>query len=71
MSRSPSVSAVARWSGGQGRLRGDLAAGEADGTGEGEPVGVEAGGPGGVVHQGADGVVDQQVSPDLLLDSAG
>jgi hypothetical protein len=59
ISRRPWVRALARWSGGKGRLRGDLSACEADGAGEGEPVGVEAVLAGGVLHQGADGVVDQ------------
>lgn len=67
----PSARAAARWSGGKGRLRGDLASSEAEGAGEGEPVGVRTGVLGGGVHELADRVVDELVAPDLLLHAFG
>jgi len=71
ISRSPSVRAAARRSGGKGRLRGHLAAYEAEGAGEGEPVGVGVDVLRCGVHELADRVVDQEVAPDLLLDAVG
>ena len=71
ISRSPSVRAAARRSGGKGRLRGALASGEAWGAGEGDPVCVGTGVLCGGVHELADRVVDQEVAPDLLLDAVG
>ena len=56
------VSARASREGGKGRLGGDLAAGEAQGTGEGDPVGVDAFVQGCLVHECADGVVGREGS---------
>ena len=67
----PSAKAAARRSGGKGRLRGHLAAHEAEGAGKGEPIGVGVDVLRGCVHERADRVVDQQVAPDLLLDAFG
>jgi hypothetical protein len=63
------VSDLARREGGKGRLGGDLAAGDAQGAGEGEPVGIQAVLGGGRGSSGPDGVVDEQEAPCLLLDA--
>lgn len=61
-----SVMAVARCSGGKGRLVGDLAADHAKRGDEGDPVRVELFFLGGSVDEGADREVDEQVGIDLL-----
>ena len=71
VSRRPAVTAAARWSGGEGRLRGGLASCEAEGVGEGGPVGIDVGQARAVVREGADGVVEEKMAPDLLFDAIG
>ena len=63
--------AVGRCSGGEGRLVGDLAAGDANGAGERKPVGVVACFVGRLAHQFPDSVVRQEQSVDLLFDHVG
>lgn len=57
--------------GGKCRLVGDLAAHDAQRSGEGDPVGVVVTFSGGAVHQSSDGVVDEQEAVELLLRAVG
>ncbi|WP_239395248.1 hypothetical protein [Frankia sp. CiP3] len=62
------VVARASVEGGKGRLIGDLAADDVQGSLEGEPVRVDPVGVGGLDHESPDRVVGEEESPELLAD---